>query len=94
VILKKFYGDYNTLTLHTTTAGEPARTVTSLSQLASENGLSRIYGGIHYEFSNVRGQRLGRELAEYDLEHGPREVRKHERHERGDGDSDDDDRDW
>jgi len=93
VILKKFYGDYNTLTLHTTTAGEPARTVTSLSQLASENGLSRIYGGIHYEFSNVRGQRLGRELAEYDLEHGPREVRRHERHGRGDGDSDDD-RDW
>ena len=93
VILQKFYGDYNTLTLHTTTAGEPARTVTSLSQIAEENGLSRIYGGIHYEFSNVRAQRLGREVAETALEHGPHEVRRHNHRERGDGDSDDDDRD-
>lgn len=75
-ILKKFYGDRNSLTLHTSTKEEPPRAVTSLSQLAEENGLSRIYGGIHFSFSNVPAQDFGRKVSEYTLQHGPHELKK------------------
>lgn len=70
-ILSSFFGDDNTFTLHTTTAGIPPRTLTSLSQLASENGLSRIYGGIHYSFDNLEGQGVGALVAEFTLANGP-----------------------
>lgn len=73
-ILQLFFGDSNTLTLHTTTAGEPPRTIYSLSQGESENGLSRIYGGIHFPFDNVQGQALGVKVAVYTLLNGPRLV--------------------
>ena len=70
-VLQLFFGDRNTLTLHTTTPGEPPRTIKSLSQGEYENGLSRIYGGIHYSFDNIQGQSLGVKVAVYDLLHGP-----------------------
>jgi membrane-associated phospholipid phosphatase len=70
-VLKKFFGDNNTITLHTTTAGEPARTVTSLSTIEAENGLSRVYGGIHYPFENTDAQDIGRKVAAYALANGP-----------------------
>jgi hypothetical protein len=92
-ILKEFYGDVNALTLHTTTSGEPPRTVTSLSQIAEENGLSRIYGGIHYSFSNVRAQRIGREVAASALQRGPRVLGKHHDYDEDRYDHDRDDRD-
>jgi len=70
-VLQLFFGDWNTLTLHTTTAGEPPRTIKSLSQGEYENGLSRIYGGIHYSFDNLQGQALGVKVAAYVLLRGP-----------------------
>ena len=70
-ILAAFFGDVNTFTLHTTTAGESPRTLTSLSQLESDNGLSRIYGGIHYTFDNLEGQAVGALVAAYTLANGP-----------------------
>ena len=70
-VLQLFFGDRNALTLHTTTAGEPPRTIKSLSVGESENGLSRIYGGIHFSFDNSQGQSLGLKVAAYDLVHGP-----------------------
>jgi hypothetical protein len=70
-VLKKFYGDNNTLTLHTTTDGEPPRTVTSLSTIEWENGYSRIFGGIHYPFENSAAQDIGRKVAAYALANGP-----------------------
>lgn len=36
---------------------------------AQEAGRSRIYGGIHYEFDNQEGLRMGREVAEYIARH-------------------------
>jgi len=51
-VLRAFYGDDNSLELHTTTAGEASRVVTSLSKVEWENGYSRIYGGIHFIFEN------------------------------------------
>ncbi|KAJ2993096.1 hypothetical protein HDV02_002637 [Globomyces sp. JEL0801] len=35
------------------------RKFTSLSQALNEAGRSRIYGGIHFEYSNMNGQRIG-----------------------------------
>jgi hypothetical protein len=87
-ILTKFYGDTNSLTLHTSTKDEPPRTVTSLHQLGEENGLSRIYGGIHFSFSNVPAQDFGRKVAEYTLQHGPHEVKKQQARQVSERDSD------
>lgn len=70
-VLRVFFGDWNTVTLHTTTAGEPARSYRSLTQIEIENGLSRIYGGIHFSFDNVQGQKVGNKVAAYVLKHGP-----------------------
>jgi hypothetical protein len=70
-VLVSYFGDDNTFTLHSTVAGENPRTLTSLSQLESENGLSRIYGGIHYSFDNLEGQGVGALVAAYTLVNGP-----------------------
>ena len=40
------------------------RTFTSFSQAADEAGRSRIYGGIHYEFSNVDAKAAGRAIGQ------------------------------
>jgi hypothetical protein len=72
-VLKKFYGDQNTIELHTTTPGEPARTISSLSNGEEENGWSRIYGGIHYPFENEAAQKLGKQVADYVLANGPKQ---------------------
>jgi hypothetical protein len=71
-VLKKFYGDKDTIQLHTTTPGEPARTIKSLSNGEWENGWSRVYGGIHYPFENDAAQKLGKQVADYVLANGPR----------------------
>lgn len=71
-VLKEFFGNRKTLVLQTTTPGEPARVVTSLNQIESENGLSRIYGGIHHSFDNLQGQDLGNKVASYVLANGPK----------------------
>ena len=44
------------------------RSFTSFTQAAQEAGRSRIYGGIHYEFTNQIGQQLGQEVAAAVLE--------------------------
>lgn len=41
------------------------RSWTSLWQAAEENGLSRIYGGVHWNADNDQGLRIGRNLADY-----------------------------
>ena len=70
-VLKAFVGDQNTVQLHTTTAGEPARLSQTLSILESENGWSRVYGGIHYSFDVTAAQGIGDQVAAYVLANGP-----------------------
>ncbi len=47
--------------------GLPAvtRSYTSFSAAANEAGMSRIYGGIHYDFDNTAGLASGRQLGDY-----------------------------
>ena len=41
------------------------RSWNSLWQAAEENGMSRIYGGVHWRPDNTQGLRIGKELADY-----------------------------
>jgi PAP2 superfamily/PEP-CTERM motif len=43
---------------------EISRCFTSFSQAANEAGMSRIYGGIHFQFDNIAGLDAGRALAQ------------------------------
>jgi hypothetical protein len=70
-VLKLFTGDFNTVQLHTTTAGEPARLVQSLSKVEFENAWSRVYGGIHYSFDISAAQSIGNQVAAYVVANGP-----------------------
>lgn len=67
-ILTAFFGDNVGFT--TDSIGLPGvqRTFTSFQAAAEEAGRSRIYGGIHYQFSNADGLASGRALANFVLE--------------------------
>jgi hypothetical protein len=66
-VLTKILGDR---AFDTTSIGLPnvSRSFSSFEDAAAEAGRSRIYGGIHYEFSNQIGQALGTEVAGWVLD--------------------------
>ncbi len=64
--LAHFYGTDNiTFSLTSDELPGVTRTYHSFSQAAEENGMSRIYLGIHWTFDNTRGQQLGNSVADY-----------------------------
>lgn len=65
-ILADYFGKDN-FSFGTTSDGLPGvtRNFTSLTKAAEEAGISRIYGGIHFQFANEDGQAAGKELAQY-----------------------------
>ena len=65
-VLAVFYGtDYISFTIGSDAMPGVYRTFRSFSEAADEAGMSRIYGGIHFEFSNVRALATGSELGAY-----------------------------
>jgi Ca2+-binding RTX toxin-like protein len=65
-VLEHFYGTDNvSYTLHSDEGGGLVRNFTSFSQAADENGRSRIYLGVHWEFDNVNSQAQGRQIADF-----------------------------
>jgi hypothetical protein len=62
-ILAATFGDSTSFTIGSFTLPGVTRSYTSFTQAAQEAGRSRIYGGIHYEFTNQAGQALGRDVA-------------------------------
>ena len=59
-VLAEIYGtDSVTFTLSSETEGVADRTFTSLVGAAEESGISRIYGGIHFNSANVDGLLMG-----------------------------------
>lgn len=47
------------------TAGVADRAFSSFREAAEESGISRIYGGIHYQFDNISGLKSGRKIGEF-----------------------------
>jgi len=45
------------------------RSYTSFSQAAEEAGMSRIYGGFHWQFDNQAGQKCGRLVGDWVFDH-------------------------
>ncbi|MDB5959672.1 MAG: hypothetical protein JWP59_966 [Massilia sp.] len=81
-ILRKFYGDgvrftfvsdeYNGITRDNRGRVRPRlpRRYSSLSQAEEENGQSRIYLGVHWQFDKTAGMAMGRMIGDYVFEHG------------------------
>jgi PAP2 superfamily len=70
-VLADWFGDNNSfaVTSETLVGAAYTRSFTRFSDAAQENANSRIYGGIHYRFSNEAGLALGKKVADYVLAH-------------------------
>jgi hypothetical protein len=69
-ILAQFYGtDRTHFTLHSDELPGVSRSFDRFSDAAAENGISRIYLGIHWNFDNLQGQKMGRSVADYVFDH-------------------------
>ncbi|MDA9391354.1 hypothetical protein WN73_11870, partial [Bradyrhizobium sp. CCBAU 45394] len=66
-ILTAFFGDNYAFRTTSTSLLGVTRSFTSFEQAAQEAGESRIYGGIHFEFSNQAGQTTGTEVGNWVL---------------------------
>ncbi len=62
-ILAATFGNNTAFSTTAFTLPGVTRNYTSFTQAAQEAGRSRIYGGIHYEFTNQAGQQLGLQVA-------------------------------
>src|SRR6267143_665590 len=62
-ILAATFGNNTAFSTGAFTLPGVTRSFTSFTQSPQEAGRSRIYGGIHYEFTNQVGQQLGQEVA-------------------------------
>lgn len=63
-VLKSEYGDIDVTDNTYDWRGLPARHYTSLSNLLDEAAVSRIYGGLHYRFTQELSIKVGKELAD------------------------------
>lgn len=65
-VLKSFFGTDNVaFVLPSEVAGVADRSFTSFSSAAEEAGISRIYGGIHFNFDNTDGLTLGDNIGDF-----------------------------
>ena len=63
-VLADSFGDNTAFSTTAYTLPGVTRNFTSFTQAAEEAGRSRIYGGIHYEFTNQAGQQLGQQVGQ------------------------------
>jgi hypothetical protein len=69
-ILADFFGtDHFHFTLKSDELPGVTRSYHSFSQAAAENGRSRVYLGIHWNFDNLQGRKLGGSIADYVFQH-------------------------
>ena len=69
-VLAGFFGtDKITFTTASENPAATSRTFTSFSQAAAEAGISRIYGGIHWDFDNTAGLASGKLVGQYVFSH-------------------------
>lgn len=82
-VLAKFFGS-DAYTFVMTSEANPAlapRTFDSFWEAAREAGMSRIYGGIHFNFSNTEGLEAGRSMGRYLYENYMTELSYTKAHE-------------
>jgi hypothetical protein len=72
-VLQEFFGDDVSFSL-TNPAVKVARNYHSLAQMGQEVEDARVWGGIHYRTAVAHGSELGRNTAEYGLNHHLRPV--------------------
>ena len=68
-ILARFFGDNTSFSVTSQELPGVTRSYGSFTQAADENGISRIYGGIHTHSANEDGLATGRNVANYVFEH-------------------------
>jgi hypothetical protein len=69
-VLRDFFGtDKMNFSARSDTLPSEVRKFTSFSACADEVGMSRIYGGIHFQFSNIEGKACGEKIGEYVSSH-------------------------
>jgi hypothetical protein len=69
-VLADFYGtDVHSFTVRSDELPNVTRSFESFSDAAAENARSRIYLGIHWNFDDSEGQALGRQVADWTIEH-------------------------
>ena len=61
-VLARAFGDATAFSTTSSTLPGVTRSFTSFSQAAAEAGRSRVYAGIHFEFSDAAGAALGRQV--------------------------------
>jgi hypothetical protein len=64
-ILASFFGDNTSFSVTSQDLGGVSRSYNSFTEAADENGMSRIYGGIHTRSANEDGLATGRAVANY-----------------------------
>jgi PAP2 superfamily len=64
-LLAQVFGDDVSFAVSSDTLPGVTRSFTKLSDAEQENANSRIYGGLHYRFSNETGIALGHQVADY-----------------------------
>lgn len=65
-VLTSYFGtDQIAFDLASETPGAADRHFQSFSEAAAESGMSRVYGGIHFQFDNQAGLASGRQLGQY-----------------------------
>ncbi|MBV9282440.1 MAG: vanadium-dependent haloperoxidase [Chloroflexi bacterium] len=66
-VLTSFFGKHDRITVTSDVLPGVTRSFASYSAAATEAGLSRIYGGVHYRFDHEAGLRLGQDVATFVL---------------------------
>lgn len=68
-LLRQYYGTENvTYTFNSTVTGT-TRTYTTTGALAEESKVARIYGGMHFRYSTAAGAELGKQVANWTMQH-------------------------
>ena len=82
-VLSSFFGsDAQALTVTSEVMASTTRQFRGFAAAAAEASVSRVYAGVHTQLDEDAGQRLGRSVAEFVLQHGPSaaESATHARH--------------
>jgi hypothetical protein len=79
-VLLSYFRPEQTFTL--TTAGQPARTYTSIPEARSDGDNARVWGGMHYPSTVAISDGVGEVIAEYVNQHAMQRLHPDSFHER------------